>query len=104
MKNCPYYDDEFCAFHHHFEGQSDKEFASAAKTAIQLGYNYLRGELTEDEFKILSLANITSALDILPEGVGAMFDMDAYKRLSGKLVEILGSENLSEILDEQKET
>ena len=93
MKNCPYYDNESCAFHHHFEGESDKEFASAAKTAIQLGYNYLRDELTEDEFKILSLANITNALDIRPEAIGDV----RYGRiqcLSEKLAEMLRSESI----------
>ena len=64
----------------------------------------LRGELTEVKNFQSSLwqASLPRSASDLKQAMRCFY-MDAYKRLSAKIVEILGSENLSAILDEQKE-
>lgn len=100
MKNCPYYDDEFCAFHSQVwksDEPKDKP-VRMAESILQVCYNFLRGEMNEAEFGILVLSLATMLHDFEPRDVGAMFNTHALRKTTDMLVEILGRDDLSEIL------
>ena len=104
MRVCPYYDDEFCAFHSQVERRGEPKTKSErwAETILQTCYNFLRGEMNEQEFKIIVLASVTTLNDFEPRDVGMMFNSEAHRKYAKALAEILGRDDLSEILANQE--
>ena len=100
MKNCPYYDDESCAFHSQVwdRGEPKDKPVRMAESILQVCYNFLQGELNEEEFGILVLSLASMLHDFEPRDVNAMFNTHGLRKTSGMLADILGRDNLSEIL------
>lgn len=104
MKNCPYYDDESCAFHSQVwnRGEPKSKPVRMAESILQVCYNFLCGEMNEEEFGILVLSLATMLHDFEPRDVNAMFNSYGHRKSANALVEILGRDDLSDILAKQK--
>ena len=100
MKNCPYYDDESCAFHSQVwkSDQPKTKSESMAESILQTCYNFLLGEVDEKTFKCMVMALSCTLMGFEPSDVQGLLNYYGMRKYG----EILGKIDLSKALKNEQ--